>query len=256
MPLPPTASRRVAGAVLLLLALLGAEARAQTENAFGRVEPGLGDAAYIGILLPLNIGLVLNPTPASTRQSPPGFDQTIRSSLRWNDYRLARSLSDALLYTSMLTALSLPVLGEWNVRASTMSGTLVAFEALLMTSVVTDVVKLLTSRQRPNEYYSSDPTEPEHDLFHIQGIEYSHQSFFSGHTSIAFAAATMVTIFAWEYEWLDPDWRWTIPVAAYSAATLTGYFRMAGDRHWLSDVVVGAFVGTGVTYLVFSVRTD
>ena len=66
----------------------------------------------------------------------------------------------------------------------------------------------------------------------------------------------MLTLYAYEYDWLDDSLRWIVPASAYLAALSTGYFRIAGDRHWLSDVLVGALVGTGASYLVFALRTD
>ncbi|KXB82364.1 PAP2 family protein [Prevotella sp. DNF00663] len=62
------------------------------------------------------------------------------------------------------------------------------------------------------------------------------QSFPSGHTATAFMAATMLTK---EYGHLSP---W-IGVAAYSMATTTGLMRVANNKHWLSDVLVGAGFG-------------
>ncbi len=63
-----------------------------------------------------------------------------------------------------------------------------------------------------------------------------NHSFPSGHTATAFAAATMLTK---EYGHLSP---W-VGVGAYSCATATGLMRVANNKHWLSDVLVGAGVG-------------
>jgi membrane-associated phospholipid phosphatase len=243
-------------AAVVVAAGAAGEVRAQAGNDFEHVEPGLGDAAFIGVLLPLNVGLGLNPTPTSARQRPPGFDVTVRRALRWNNYLLARDLSDGFMYSLLLASAGMPLIGQWDVERDTLAGVMVGFEALLMTSIVTELAKQITARQRPNEYYSSDPTEPEHELFMVEGVEYTNRSFFSGHTSMAFASATMLTIFAYEYDWLAEDWRWVVPASAYTVAFLAGYMRMAGDSHWLSDVVVGAFVGTGTAFLVFEVRTE
>lgn len=252
------AARGRSGSALavVVVTIFATSARAQSGSAFDDVDPGLEDAAYIGVVLPLQVGLALMPTAESAIQEPPGFDLGARRVLRWENYSLARKLSDVLLFSLMSSAVFTPLLGQWDVDESTMSGLVVGTEALLTTSLLTEVVKQLTGRQRPNEYYATDPEEPEAFLFSEGGQEYSNRSFFSGHASIAFASATMVTAFAYEYDWLDDDWRWIIPATAYSAATVTAWMRVAGDRHWLSDVVVGAFVGTGTAYLVFHIRTQ
>lgn len=70
----------------------------------------------------------------------------------------------------------------------------------------------------------------------------THNSFPSGHTAMAFTAASLLHK---EYGWLSP---W-VSVASYTAATITGISRMLNNRHWLSDVVVGAGVGIVSTEL-------
>ncbi len=72
-------------------------------------------------------------------------------------------------------------------------------------------------------------------------------SFPSGHTTNAFVAAEFMHQ---EYKHLSPWYS----VGAYSMATATGVLRMVNNRHWLSDVLVGASIGmasTKVVYLVY-----
>lgn len=69
-------------------------------------------------------------------------------------------------------------------------------------------------------------------------------SFPSGHTTFAFTNATV----------LYNEFRETSPVIAYSGyafATTTGIFRMLNNKHWLSDVLTGAGIGTIVTIFVY-----
>lgn len=64
----------------------------------------------------------------------------------------------------------------------------------------------------------------------------NNQSFPSGHTSFAFAGAGV----------LDREFGQTnvlIPIAGYAMAGSTGYLRMVNDKHWISDVLVGAGIG-------------
>lgn len=90
-----------------------------------------------------------------------------------------------------------------------------AFSALIMGSVVYSL-KQTTHVMRPDG--SND------------------HSFPSGHTAMTFMAATMLSK---EY---GPKSPW-ISVGAYSVATATGLMRMANNKHWLSDVLVGAGIG-------------
>lgn len=68
--------------------------------------------------------------------------------------------------------------------------------------------------------------------------EPEHGSFPSGHATEAFAIASVV---AEHYA----DHRWT-PWIAYGLASVVGYARVKHDRHWTSDVVAGALIGSSV----------
>ncbi len=72
-------------------------------------------------------------------------------------------------------------------------------------------------------------------------------SFPSGHTNQAFVSATFMHK---ELGYLSPWYS----IGAYTTATAVGMLRMMNNRHWLSDVLVGAGVGilsTNIVYLVF-----
>jgi len=69
-------------------------------------------------------------------------------------------------------------------------------------------------------------------------------SFPSGHSALAFTNATVLY-----YEFHN-----TAPILAYSGyafATTVGVFRMLNNKHFLSDVLVGAGIGIAVTNLVY-----
>jgi len=70
-------------------------------------------------------------------------------------------------------------------------------------------------------------------------------SFPSGHTTQAFAAAT---IFSKEYGHRSPWYS----VGAYTVATTVGAMRILNNRHWFSDVVVGAGIGMLSANLVYA----
>ena len=64
----------------------------------------------------------------------------------------------------------------------------------------------------------------------------TRNSFPSGHTATAFMTATMLHK---EYGHRSPWYS----IGAYTAATLTGLSRQMNNKHWLSDVLVGAGIG-------------
>jgi membrane-associated phospholipid phosphatase len=111
-------------------------------------------------------------------------------------------------------------------------------EAVFLADVATYVLKGVTGRARP--FVSSD-TRP-HDFKFFGGFANgARQSFPSGHATSAFAAAAAVT--AETGTWW-PKSIWVIGPLMYGGATMVGLSRMYHDKHWASDVVLGAAIGT------------
>ncbi len=95
--------------------------------------------------------------------------------------------------------------------------------ALLFTSLSTGVLKIFVNRERPDK--SNNTSWP------------------SGHTSSMFALAGALTY----------SYGLSAAVPAYSAAGLVALSRMRENKHWLSDVVAGAFIGTYWARVSYSV---
>jgi hypothetical protein len=118
--------------------------------------------------------------------------------------------------------------------------TLLASQAYITSSVMQTLIKTLTGRQRPS-YYNPDNVEAEptfrgpfYKFKDVNGSTIS-SSFPSGHTTLAFAAAT---VYAMEYK----D-RPLVPILSYAAASLIGLSRITENKHWATDVLVGAGLG-------------
>ena len=69
----------------------------------------------------------------------------------------------------------------------------------------------------------------------------SYRSFPSGHSVAAFAAAAAVVN---ETSRWWPNYTWLIGPAMYGGAGVVGVSRMYNNRHWASDVITGAAIGT------------
>jgi membrane-associated phospholipid phosphatase len=111
-------------------------------------------------------------------------------------------------------------------------------EAVLVANGLTSFLKGTLGRARPFVSNDSNPRD-----FRLGGGfgESERQSFPSGHTSTAFAAAAAVTS---EIRRLHPRALPYVATVMYGGATLVGLSRMYHNKHWASDVALGAAVGT------------
>jgi len=80
------------------------------------------------------------------------------------------------------------------------------------------------------------PAEAPGDADELQPFS-GHDSFPSGHTTVAFALASAIDA--------ETESRW-VPWIAYPAAALVGWSRVHDNRHWASDVLAGAVIGATV----------
>ncbi len=102
--------------------------------------------------------------------------------------------------------------------------------SFLLSGIIVQLVKHLFFSPRPKLFFG----EGYHSFF-ISGIEFYHNnSFPSGHTTTAFAVATVLILQA-------KDSRYQLPVLI--AAVLVGYSRIYLGQHFLADVLVGALIG-------------
>jgi hypothetical protein len=119
--------------------------------------------------------------------------------------------------------------------------TLLATQAYITGGAMESLLKFISGRQRPSFYDpNSSEAEPKfHGPISPWGTDVNgkriNSSFPSGHTTVAFAAAT---VFAMEYK-NHPF----VPILSYSAATLIGLSRITENKHWITDVVAGAALG-------------
>ena len=116
-----------------------------------------------------------------------------------------------------------------------------AVQSLAFTLGATFTVKALVGRPFP--LHGGDPAAPDrydHPEYarEIGPPSLTRTAWPSGHTAVVFSLASSLT-------WASPG-RWWVPAISYPLAALVGYGMVAGDHHWLSDVVAGAMVGQAV----------
>jgi membrane-associated phospholipid phosphatase len=113
-------------------------------------------------------------------------------------------------------------------------------EALLIGEGTAVLLKGVFGRERP--YVSMpEPNPYNYQLWRGFKGDSKFTSFPSGHTVAGFAAAAAVTS---ETAGWWPGWRWGIGTVMYGGAALVGVSRMYENRHWASDVITGAAIGT------------
>lgn len=108
-------------------------------------------------------------------------------------------------------------------------------ETFLVNAFITTALKHTIKRGRPFETY------PDID----QAASSLGKSFPSGHTSLAFATATSLSL---SY----PKWYVIAPSFVWAGAV--GYSRMHLGVHYPSDVLAGAIIGSGSAYLSYKVN--
>jgi membrane-associated phospholipid phosphatase len=111
-------------------------------------------------------------------------------------------------------------------------------ESVFLAEGITYVVKGIAGRKRP---YISNGTDADFFAFGRGFKSGDYASFPSGHTSTAFAAASAVTS---ETSRWWPNSTKIIGPLMYGGATAVGLSRMYHSKHWASDVVIGAAIGT------------
>ncbi len=119
-------------------------------------------------------------------------------------------------------------------------------ESFGLTLFITQSVKQVSGRTRP--YIEACDATPARDA--RCGADDRFQSFFSGHTSFAAAGAGLTCAFSLKREaWgSSASARYAPCVLGVTTAVATGLLRVAADRHWGTDVLVGLVVGGAVGY--------
>jgi membrane-associated phospholipid phosphatase len=178
------------------------------------------------------------------------FDDAVRSGLRLQSAAArhrARRVGDVTYYAAPLLPLIVdPLLvslvGRGDSKAA-LNLELVGLEAFSYAGLSSFVSTRISRRERP------DTTECLREHPDGTGCERDTEAFWSGHTSIAAASAGLVCA---SHQYMP---LWGNPLADASACALattgaltTAVTRLAADRHYATDVIVGLGLGFGFGY--------
>lgn len=187
------------------------------------------------------------------------FDERVHRTLSIEDYpkgQWARDLSDLLLSTTVTFPLLFDslIVAYWYRTSPDVAGqtALITTETLGVAAALQSMTSAITNRARPYVRNCGDLL-PE-NLEDCNGRK-PYRSFFSGHTTLSFAAAGVTCALHAQHDLFGDSAADAVACAAnlLSAGTV-GMMRIVGDQHFASDVLVGAGVGLaagfGVPYLL------
>jgi membrane-associated phospholipid phosphatase len=165
-----------------------------------------------------------------------GLDASARA-LRWSDPTAARTLGDAVGYGALpafIVTAGLIGLAEGQRFSEVLEDAWIIEEALALSHTLEGVIKLSVGRARPDTTFMpagtmvADPS----DLY---------TSMVSGHATAGFAVAVSTGVVAMLRGRPSAPW---LLASGLTVAIFSSYLRIAADRHYLTDVLAGAALGT------------
>lgn len=167
-------------------------------------------------------------------------DLRLLISLNKNNYPVWDNImwgTSASVYLAMPLAVATPFLDGTLHKNNEMKKAAIKNAAGISLALTTaTILKIAVQRERPKAAHPADIIERDHA---------GALSFPSGHTTSAFSAATAISL---TYR------KWYVVAPAFLYAGLTGYSRMRLGMHYPTDVLAGALIGSGCTFLVWKLQ--
>jgi membrane-associated phospholipid phosphatase len=237
----------VRGIALMIAIGLGASGTARAQEAGGtldydwKVDGTITVVGGLGWALTEGLKVHLSPDECRwcDRDGVNGLDGSVRDWLKWDDIDAGNSWSNVTAFgLAPASALGLTALiayhddrlDEWAPDA------LIVLESTALAADVNQIVKFSVGRQRPLVHFG-----------HAYDKADANLSFYSGHTNLAFAlAVSSGTVASMRgYRFAPVVW-----ISGLAIAGTTGYLRIAGDRHYFTDVITGAAMGSLIGFAV------
>lgn len=219
-----------------------------------RYHVGPGDAAVTAGAAAVVIAAAIVPPQSTHQRGGVVIDDDARDVLRvgtqWGRYAV-RDASDvgvslAATWPFLIDAL----FTAWYHRGDPKLArdmALVTAETFAIAGAAQGITNGLVSRERP---YGSlcGIVQPEDSVDCRGNVRY--RSFFSGHAMLSFASASVLCVNHLGLGLLGNPWDKVTCAMGYGVAAMTGIFRVMSDMHYVSDITIGASVGTFVGLLV------
>lgn len=155
--------------------------------------------------------------------------------------------ASALMVANVLVGLLVAAPLAWELRLFRdrrfWSGAWIAALALMLVQGATQLMKFAVGRNAPFVY--TPDQVPESALLGMDAA----RSFPSGHTSTAFAAATLLVIGYWLRRPRSPS-RWGVLVGGLLTASAAGTAKVFAGYHYWTDILAGGLLGASIAALV------
>ncbi len=187
---------------------------------------------YTGLTLGITAGLFLadeNITEYMRKHQSSSFSEFIKYPKLWGDGHYIIAGGSVLLLSGLI--IKEPKITSLGIYI---------YEGFLYSGLYVTFVKFIFGRARPY-------TEEGSLSFHPFSTETANTSFYSGHTTEAFTLSSIIAnYFKNTY----------ISILAYTVSALTGIERVYNNKHWTSDVFLGAVTGIIIGKSIIDNNTD
>jgi membrane-associated phospholipid phosphatase len=180
--------------------------------------------------------------PLQCRWCVPGtIDGNIANSVTWSNPHAADTVSNFMQFAVPVGVMGFGLIQAYRFDdpAAGWSSVLLITQATSLAMLVNTVVKYSVGRARPYVWQGNP------DLY--SSATDANVSFFGGHTTFVFAVVVSGSTLFFMQDMPGAPWVLGVGLAA---AAFTGYLRMAADKHYLTDVLVGAGVGSLIGWAV------
>lgn len=163
--------------------------------------------------------------------------------LRWADPTSARILGDVVGYGAMpafVFTAGLIGLAEGETPREVFEDTWIISESFAAAHVSESIIKYTTARARPDTTFMKPGTQ-------VADPSDLYTSMVSGHATASFAIAVATGVVATMRGRPSAPWLWA---SGLSLAVVSSMLRVAADRHYLTDVLAGAALGTAMGVIV------
>ncbi|MDI6766442.1 MAG: phosphatase PAP2 family protein [Bacteroidota bacterium] len=175
------------------------------------------------------------------------INQLSKASINWFDRSATYKYSEQIetvsnILVGLCVAAPVLLITDKRVQTDWTTFTLMYFETMMFASLTPLIVKGSVERIRPFAYNPNVPLEK-------KTTRDARRSFFSGHSTSAFASAVF---FSTVYNDYFPNSEWTPYIfwGSLATASLVGFMRHESGQHFPTDVITGALIGSAIGYII------